>query len=289
MSIALLLFGACDTYRYDDYITDFDYTAVYFPHQTLERSFVYGEFDHIQVAVQIGGRRENTTHESVTYEIDNEVTVEGAVRLPSDYYTLSNNSQFDIMPGDLGGELTLTVNQNFFDNVDETNYFIPFKLMSSSVDTILADKKTMVLMLQSEAAKFGHYYHNGKVVIDYVGGDTETVYYHQEEPVTNPENNWELATLNHQTLVTNGIANLKSGGVNYGFNLTVNTDNSVDLSANTDSDLAITANGTSTYNPSKKEFYLNYKYQDIEGNAHTVTDTLIFRNRILDGINQWNL
>lgn len=283
----LFLFGACDEYRFDDYITDFDYTSVYFPHQNLTRTFVHGEFDHIQVAVQMGGRRTNTQNEWVMYKIYNEIEVEGLTKLPNTSYSLSNTT-FDILPGDLGGELTLTVNQEFFDQIAAgEDYYIPFKLTDTSVDSILSEKDSMILTFKVEAAGFGNYYHNGVLRVDSLSGGRGIFSYHQEEPVTNDVNNWELTSLSYDTLVTNGIANQKSGTFFYGFNLFINEDNTVGIYPNSSSTFKVTSNGISTYNPDKREFYLNYKYDDGNGNACTVADTLIFRNRILDGVNQW--
>ena len=281
---------ACEDYRYDDFITDFDYTAVYFPFQELERSFVYGEFNQIQVAVQMGGKRENNIDEWVEYIIDDTVTVDSSLTLLSpEYYTLSDDSRFPMPTGSLGGELTLSVSQEFFEMADTTVFYIPFKLLSTSLDTILESKQTMILTLNTEAAKFGNYYHNGVTQVDSVSGNTGTIAYHQKEPVTNAVNNWELTTAAYDTLLTDGIADRKAGAVNYSFKMVVNADNSVDIYPNLDSEWLVTSNGASEYDPDKKEFYLNYSFQDADGNEYTAKDTLIFRNRLLDGVNQWDL
>jgi len=200
---------------------------------------------------------------------------------------LSNDNQFEILPGDLGGELTLTVNEDFFNTADTTQYYIPFSLTSTSVDTILETKTTMVLTLKVEAAKYGNYYHNGVLSIDSISGNSNTIAYHQEEPVTNAVNNWELTSFTHDTLITNGIADQRLSAINYSFKLFVNDNNTVDVLPNSDAIWQVLPDGESSYNPDKREFYLNYKYQDAGGNNYTVSDTLIFRNRILDGINQW--
>ena len=284
----ILALTACEELRYDDYIQDFDYTSVYFPFQDLERSFVYGEFNNIQVAVQMGGRRENKANEWVEYVIDDEIPVdENLTFLSSEYYTLSDENQFPILPGDLGGELTLTVTEEFFNMADTTAFYIPFRLTDTSVDTILENKTTMILTLNVETAKFGHYYHNGVTEIDSVNGNTSTIVYHQEEPVTNAINNWELISYSHDTLVTDGISDKKAGPLNYSFRMVIDDNNNVTISPNIASVWQVTPDGESTYNPDKREFYINYKYQDADGNNYTAKDTLIFRNRILDGVNQW--
>ncbi len=281
---------ACENYRYDDFITDFDYTAVYFPFQELERSFVYGEFDQIKVAVQMGGKRENNVNEWVEYIIDETVTVDSSLTLLSpEYYTLSDDSRFPMPPGSLGGELILTVSKEFFERADTTRYYIPFRLMSTSLDSILESKQTMILTLNTEAAKFGNYYHNGVTQVDSVNGNKRTITYHQKEPVTNAVNNWALTTAAYDTLITDGISNRKAGAINYSFKMVLNADNSVDIYPNMASEWLVKSNGTSEYDPDKMEFYLNYSFQDANGNDYSAMDTLIFRNRILDGVNQWDL
>lgn len=287
--ISLALLSACAEYRYDDFITDFDYTAVYFPHQELTRTFVYGEFDNIKVAVQMGGRRENRQNEWVDYIIDPTIEVDsGLTLLPDQFYTLSDAGRFHLPPGELGGELVLNVTEDFFKRSDTTQFYIPFRLTATSVDTILEHKTTMILTLRAEAAKFGHYYHNGVTLVDSLNGGQRTIAYHQKEPVTNPVNNWELVSAAHDTLLTNGIADRKAGSVNFSFKIVVNSDNRVGIFPNQASFWQVSPDGESTYNPDKREFYLNYKFQDVQGNNFTVKDTLIFRNRILDGVNQWN-
>jgi len=273
--------------RYEEFITDFDYTAVYFPHQDLTRSFVYGEFDAIKVAVQIGGRIENNSNEWAKYVIDETIEAEGLTLLPSSYYTITSADRFEIPSGSFGGELTLTVNQEFFNRADTTAYYIPFRITETSVDTILSEKSTMLLKFNVEASKFGHYYHNGVLEITKGDGSVEKIAYHQDEPVTNAVNNWTLSTAAYNILETSGVANKLSASDNYSFYLSVDENNSVNISANENSLWEVTANGISTYDPVKREFYLNYKFKNADGDDCTVADTLIFRNRILDGVNQW--
>ena len=44
--------------------------------------------------------------------------------------------------------------------------------------------------------------------------------------------------------------------------------------------------GECTYDEESRTFILNYEYyQDFK--IYQATDTLVFRNRILDGVNQW--
>lgn len=288
--LAYGLIALMATSCYDDFVTDNDFTSVYFPHQELERTFVYGEFNTIKVAVQLGGRRENNATEWVTYQVDTAVEADPSLTLlPEDYYDLSDKERFTINAGNFGGEIDLTVTEEFFARADTTSYYIPFSLVdkSTDVDTLLEFKKTMILKLKVETAKFGNYYHNGVVVITTPEGTVSTQAYHQEEPVTNAVNNWELSTLVHDTLMTDGIATKKTTTKDYRFNLFVNSDNTVDIYPNASSEWAVYPDGPSSYDPEKREFYLSYKYTDVFGYEYVAQDTVIFRNRVIDGVSQW--
>jgi hypothetical protein len=54
---------------------------------------------------------------------------------------------------------------------------------------------------------------------------------------------------------------------------------------------AVEADGASTYNQAKllqnRKIFLNYKYKNAAGNWCYAKDTLTFRNRIRDGVNEW--
>jgi hypothetical protein len=55
--------------------------------------------------------------------------------------------------------------------------------------------------------------------------------------------------------------------------------------------VSISAEGESVYNQAKllqnRKIYLNYQYSDAAGNVYHAQDTLTFRNRIRDGVNEW--
>ena len=63
----------------------------------------------------------------------------------------------------------------------------------------------------------------------------------------------------------------------------------VTISSSINGKYSIQADGTSTFNQAKllqdRRIYLNYKYQDTSGNWCHAQDTLTFRNRIRDGVN----
>jgi hypothetical protein len=283
LMVSLVMVGC----KYDDFMVDYTYSAVYFPKLMNTRTFVVGEIHDIKVGVILGGKRANKVEEWVSYQIDPTLVPAGSVLLPPDYYTLSNNEKMVIPVGSFQGAVTISIDTAKFLNDPlslQAKYVLPFRLISTSADSILPLQRTQVISLKYEQKYFGNYYHNGVTTITNAQGIITNVGYHQEEPVTNVVNNWIVTTVGPYTLQTNGISNNK-GGVNNSFYMTVTNNGEVTISKSPISAYNVVG-GPSSYNPQKREFYLRYSYANA-GSTYQVNDTLIFRNRILDGVNQW--
>jgi hypothetical protein len=283
-SILLVLAGC----KYEDFVTDFTFSSVYFPRQTNTRSFVVGENQSIEIGVVMGGKIGlNNPEQSVEFVIDPTLLVgKGLTLIPRDYYTLSDSSHIIIPTGKVQGAIIMTIDTAKFLNdplAAKAKYALPLRIVNTSIDSILPSKSTEIITLKFENKHFGNYYHNGVVEIT-TTTSTQTTYYHQEEPVTNAVNNWILTTTGPYSVLTNGIINIK-GGINV-LSLTIAKDNTIRLKNNPISPIIVSPNGPCNYNPVKKEFYLQYKYTNA-GKTYSAKDTLIFRNRILDGVNQW--
>ena len=97
-----------------------------------------------------------------------------------------------------------------------------------------------------------------------------------------------MTTVAPDALVTNGYSDQTT--TKGEMRLTLNGTN-ISVSTNTGSTFVVTANGTSTFNRAKllqnRKIFLNYQYKDAAGNTYTAQDTLTFRNRIRDGVNEW--
>ena len=274
--------------KYEDLMIDYDYNAVYFPKITNTRTIVVGEIHSIEIGVVLGGKRINEVDEWVDYQIDPSLVPAGFTLLPSNYYILSNSNRFIIPVGSMQGAITISIDTAKFVNdplAIQAKYVLPFRLIKTSADSILQEQNTQVLSLKYEHRLFGNYYHNGITTTTSAGGVVTIIGYHQEEPVTNAVNNWIFTTVGPYTVKTSGIINLKDG-LNNTFNLTVKNNNTVVISKNPASIYNVISGGPCSYNASKKEFYLQYSYTNA-GNIYQATDTLIFRNRVLDGVNQW--
>lgn len=311
-ALIVLVLAAAMVSCYSDYINDFNYDSIYFPYQTDVRTFVVGEGMTIEIGAALGGVRENTRDRTVTFSIDNSLVnaatlalmkggaqyikeavapVTTLLPIPSNYYTLSDKSKMVIKSGQHMGSVVMKIDSAKFladPNALFANYAIPFYMVSADVDTVLQSKRTAVIGLHYENMLFGTYWHGGITTVKNVAGTTiQTIVYYTA--INQPENKtWKLTTVAPNTLVTNGYSDQTTAKGE--MRLTLNgTD--ISVSTNTGSTFAVTANGTSTFNRAKllqnRKILLNYKYTNAAGNTCYAQDTLTFRNRIRDGVNEW--
>ena len=297
---------------YKDYIDDFDYDGIYFPYQTDVRTFVVGEGMKIEIGAALGGVRDNLIDRNVIFALNNSLItsdilismkksapyiveavspVTTLLPLPASYYTLSDNSKMVIKAGNHMGSVVMKIDSAKF-LADPlalfANYAIPFYITSADADTILATKRSAVIGVKYENMLFGNYWHGGVTTVkDPTGATLAPILYYTA--VNQPENKvWKLKTVGPNALVTNGYSDQTTAKEEMlltldGVNITVST--------RTGSTFAVVPNGTSTFNRAKllqnRKILLNYKYVNAAGNTCTAQDTLTFRNRIRDGINEW--
>lgn len=289
--ILLLLSVVLSCETYDDYIVDtIGYKTVYFPYQELERSAVSGEGLEIKLGVFLGGVRENTKVEEVTFEVD-ETLLDGSsyTLLPADYYTLGDNSKITIPKDEYLGLLSVKFDSLKLaadNNMKDFNYAIPLKLLSSTTDSILEGKGQAIFPIKLMNTYEGNFYQVGSLKEFFTASkvlDTAYVYGDFEDGPSTPIRVLSSDMMN--TVIVDGVAN--RGGDDYSMQLRVNPqDNSVEVIPVASSEYQVESNGESTWDPVKRIFNLKYKYsfgdKDFE-----VEETLTFRNRIRDGINEW--
>jgi hypothetical protein len=296
---------------YDDYVKDFSNNAVYFSNQTDVRTFVVGEGMQIKIGVAYGGGINKVTR-NVTFELNNSLitpqilatmqagtayikdavsTVTTLLPLPTTYYTLSNANTMVINAGENAGYITIKADSAKFLADAATlkaNYVLPFNITKSNVDSILVPKRYMVLGLKYENMLFGNYYHGGITTVkDANGIVVKTTTYQTTIPV--PESQiWKLTTVAPNSLTINGYSDQTTTKAE--MMITLNGGN-VTVSSVTGSTKVILPDQTSTYNQNKllqnRKIFLNYKFVNADGTTSYAKDTLTFRNRIRDGVNEW--
>jgi Domain of unknown function (DUF1735) len=298
---------------YGDYLTDYTFSGVYFPYQNDVRTFVVGEGMKIEVGVTIGGIRENTKDRIVNFALDGSLITPAMLarfkaaangyikdpvapvtafsQLPSNYYTISSNNTMVIKSGDHMGSVVIKPDSTIFLSDPATkfaNYVLPFNITKADADSILEPKRYAVIGLRYDNMLFGKYFHGGVAIVNRPAKSDTTIRYYTAIPMPEPKI-WTLTTNSPNSLFAPGFLDQVTG--NNEMLLTLNgTDITVSSSAG--SKYVITADGASVFNRPKllqnRKIFLKYKYTD-PGNGWTYhcTDTLTFRNRLRDGINEW--
>ncbi len=311
--IVLLILSLTILSCYDEYIKDFENSAIYFAWPTNVRTFVVGEGMKIEIGVVLAGVRENTLDRSVNFNIDNNLVnfsvlqemksgesyIQNAVEsvdelkpIPSNYFSLSNNSNITIKAGKHVGSVVMKADSaNFLADTAtlQANYAIALYLTDTyDADSILETRRSTVIGLKYENMLFGHYWHGGKTVIKDPNGNTlENISYSTSIP--QPDSKvWTLTTVAPNTLVANGYSDQTTSKAEMSLKL---DGNKIIVKSVEGATFEILPDGESYFNRAKllqdRKIFLKYQYVNTEGNTCFVQDTLTFRNRIRDGINEW--
>jgi hypothetical protein len=313
--LAIIILSLALVSCYDNYIYDFTYTGIYFPYQTDVRTFVVGEGMKVEVGAALGGVRENTRDRNVTFSFDNTMItaarltsmktasqpyirdavtpVVALLPLPSNYYTISNPNTMVIKAGWYSGAVVLKPDSLVFlkDSVNTmyATYVLPFRITAADADSMPSTKRTNLVGLRFENMLFGNYWHGGAARVSMYNQpnvDSATIVYRWA--VNDPASKiWTLKTFGPSSLVTNGYFN----------QTTTNTElklvlkgTKVYVSTAAGATNTYLPDGECTFNKSKliqdRKIFLKYSYVSNFKTYHC-TDTLYFRNRIRDGVNEW--
>ncbi len=296
---------------YEDYIFDNDYSGIFFSYQTDVRTFVVGEGMKVEVGASLGGVRDNVRNRNVNYILDNALlapalakmkkaaqpyiaestaSVATLLPMPSTYYTISNNSTIVIKEGDHVGTVVIKPDSVAFLSDAATavaTYALPFYITEADADSVIVPKRSAVVAFKYENMLFGKYWHGGQCVVTDAGGTlVQTINYFTAIPQTEAKV-WILTTTAPDALYANGYIDQVTAKNE--MKLTLNGNN-VTISSVPGSTFTILPDGTSSFNRPKllqdRKLFLKYSYVN-GGNTYHCTDTLTFRNRIRDGVNEW--
>jgi len=304
-----VLLNAC----YDDYVKDYDYDGIYFPYQLDVRTFVVGEGMKIQLGVALGGVSDNVKDRVINYQLDNSlinaqtlatmktsatyiknatIPVTELKVLPANYYQLSDPGKFVIKAGQHAGTITLKADSAKFLADASTlvaTYALPVRITSADADTVLLSKNYAVIGLKYENMLFGNYWHGGVTVEkDAAGAVVKTTPYYTA--INAPTSKaWALTTVEPMALTANGYADI-TNPTKQEMKLTV-SGGKITVSSLPTATVQILPDGDCTFNQAKllqnRKIYLKYKYVNAAGNTCYAQDTLTFRNRVRDGVNEW--
>ena len=302
---------------YEEYLKDYPYTAIYFYLQQDVRTFVVGEGMKIEVGASLGGVRQNTIDRNVDFILDPTLVTAARLALmkssswahikgpttpvtalqvlPTNYYTMTpSTTTMVIKAGWHGGTVTIKVDStNFLNDSVRTavsTYVLPFYITTANADTILESRRYNIVGTKFENMLYGNYWHGGAALVNRPGkADTTYVY-----PTTVPTQEnliWTLTTTGPSTLTCNGYFNKTVTAGKKHINLTLKGTNVI-LSDGSDAALTVLSDGSSSYNAAKllqkRKIFLKYRYFEAStGYTYHCTDTLTFRNRLRDGVNEW--
>lgn len=317
LASAALLMTAC----YDDYVADYYYSGVYVAYQYDLRTFVLGEQERFDFTLGLAGVIDNSSDRKVSAVIDDsllesdlssfgdgtcspftaldgllgkapigalcqdyvstEVAAAGIsalTPLPAEYYTVSGLDGMTIRKGRHTAAATISATDALSadSKVLKPYYALAFRVISADADTLLKDKSFEIIAVKCENRFFGNWYHGGKsVVIEDSTGDelSEEVY-----PFSIPQEDSRIYSLS--TVAADAVVTDRMGNGSGSLRLSFAQDGSVQITST-----------ESSFNGAKllqdRRLYLNYNYPNGDGSTTYVTDTLYFRNRIRDGVNEW--
>lgn len=311
--LALIVMTIAMVSCYEDYLFDYDYSAIYFPYQIDVRTFVVGEGMKFTVGAELAGIKKNTTDRNVSFELrpalitadiltqmknssythikNASSTISALLPLPASYYTLSDNSKIVIKSGWHVGKILVKPDSAAFLADAATRvptYIIPFYITGADADSILEPKRYALIGVKYENKLFGNYWHGGAALVNRPAKTDTTIVYKTTIPI--PENKiWTLTTVSPFALSLNGY--LDQTSTKSEMTLTL-SGTSITIASAAGSTYTFTPDGTSSFNNDKllqnRKLFLKYQYTNA-GNGYTYhcTDTLTFRNRLRDGVNEW--
>lgn len=299
---------------YDGYIIDYDVKGVCFANQVDVRSVIVGEGMRFSTAVVMGGMRENDEDRMVTLSTDltllgeetlsamksntlpymqeQTASVSALKVLPASNYSMDLGSGIPgvalIRKGDHKGRIEIQIDSAAFLSGEDKLlpvYALPLRITDPGTLSLIEGKETTVIGVHYESMLFGNWWHGGVCRDD--AGEVVSSY-----PLSVPQEDtkvWTLATCAPFSLTANAVAG-ELNGSQAQMKLTLNSDNTVSVESVPGAKFSVEPDGKSVFNGAPRiqdrEIYLKYKFVR-DGKTIHATDTLSFRNRIRDGVNEW--
>lgn len=222
--------------------------------------------------------------------VKNEVSAAGLselVPLPAEYYMVEGLDGMAIKSGRHTATATINATPALASDARALKpyYALAFRVLSADADTLIKDKSFEIIAVKCENRFFGNWNHGGRTVVLEDGtGEiiSESVY-----PFAVPQEDSRVYSLT--TVAANAVVTDKMGEGSGSLRLTFGEDG--DISVSSEDGTVQIVSEASSYNGAKRlqdrELYLNYSYSNGDGSTTYVTDTLYFRNRIRDGVSEW--
>jgi len=180
--LTLVLAAICSTACYEDFVKDYGSTATYFASQKPLRTVISGRDMTIEVGAVVGGKREGWDKDYCKFELD-EALLDGTglTMMPEEYYKLSDASKMKIYKSNIPlMKVTVEFTDAFYDDPESltAKYALPFKIVETSLDSVLVDKNYTVVAVKYISNYAGTYYVRGQYSeLDSEGEPIDTVSY----------------------------------------------------------------------------------------------------------------
>ena len=209
--------------------------------------------------------------------------------LPSSYYIVEGIDDLVIRKGRHTAAVTIKATEEMF--TDEkafgAYYAIGFRILEAEADVVVKDRSFEIIGVKCENRFYGNWYHGGKTVIknDSTGEIISTSEYELTVPQAESKL-YTLTTLNANTVRTNKMEGRE------GYLLLEFNGNDISISCDDPSVILNPIQGyPSRFNDAPllqdRRLSINYSFSNGDGTTTYVYDNLLFRNRIRDGINEW--
>lgn len=207
--------------------------------------------------------------------------------LPHDYYDIYGLEGLKIQKGRHTASVTIKADESFASdkNAFKPYYALGFVLKNADADMIIKEKSFAVIVVKCEHMLYGNWYYGGssQTVETSTGAVLDSASY----PLTLPQSDDKVKTLK---TISADCVELDSP---YAGRIRITVDGAVLTVSAVDPSIAIgTIDGEpSSYNQARllqnRCLYLNYTVDKGDGKVTYVRDYLQFRNRIRDGVNEW--
>ena len=167
-------------------------------------------------------------------------------------------------------------------------YALAFKVTDADADILISEKSFEIIAVKCEQRFWGNWYHGGETIVK--NDITGEIVSRESYPLTLPQDDDKIYTLT--TIAANAVESDKIGLGNGKLKLIFEDDDQIRIeSADGSKPIRPITDKPSHFNGAKllqdRKLYLNYQYSNGDGTTTYINDILVFRNRIRDGINEW--
>ena len=210
--------------------------------------------------------------------------------LPADCYTTSSMDNLFIPKGRHTTTVTIKATDKILTKEEALKpyYALAFKVTDADADILISEKSFEIIAVKCEQRFWGNWYHGGETIVK--NDITGEIVSRESYPLTLPQDDDKIYTLT--TIAANAVESDKIGLGNGKLKLIFEDDDQIRIeSADGSKPIRPITDKPSHFNGAKllqdRKLYLNYQYSNGDGTTTYINDILVFRNRIRDGINEW--